>query len=241
MAHSNAVAFVNDRYCNAPRLSSDHRNGTGSAPHDFAGTSRQFGSLVLGTKINCERRSCTTARSRGNQENEIRLAKVGRAKRTNERMMYEGWLIALRGPFPNLSPENSNLTSPVDEGYNCIAWAAGDTGRWWWPDAQEQNYWPPNIPRIENLECFELAYQHLGYSSRTDSTLESGSEKIAIFANEQGKPTHASRQLPNGWWTSKLGPQIDIEHELTAVEGPTYGKVAIILARASKLQCIQSQ
>lgn len=60
--------------------------------------------------------------------------------------------------------------------------------------------------------------------------------KLAIFVNDQGTPTHAARQLPDGWWTSKLGRQIDIEHELSAIEGPAYGKVAILLARAAARQ-----
>ena len=33
-------------------------------------------------------------------------------------------------------------------------------------------------------------------------------------------PTHAARQLANGWWTSKLGPSFDIEHiDLNAIAG----------------------
>jgi hypothetical protein len=146
-------------------------------------------------------------------------------------MNNENWLIELHGPFPNLNSLNCRLTSPVDEGYNCVAWAAGDIDRWWWPDSQEQYYWPATIPRTENVDAFVQAYNLQGYLHVTDSSLEPGKEKIAIFANKLGKPTHAARQLPNGRWTSKLGPQIDIEHELSAVEGPEYGNVAIVLAR----------
>ncbi len=148
-------------------------------------------------------------------------------------MTYEGWLNALQEPFPNLSSENSRLTSPVDEGYNCIAWAAGDIERWWWPDPLEQKYWPATVPRAESVNAFVQAYKLLGYLYMTDSSLEPGKEKIAIFATDAGKPTHAARQLPGGQWTSKLGQIIDIEHELSAVEGPEYGKVSVILARNS--------
>ena len=42
-----------------------------------------------------------------------------------------------------------------------------------------------------------------------------------------------ARQLPDGQWTSKLGQIIDIEHKLSAVEGPNYGKVSAIVARIS--------
>lgn len=146
-------------------------------------------------------------------------------------MTYEEWLTALRQPFPLLNATNSRPTSDEDEGYNCIAWAAGDHGRWWWPDVQEQSYWPPAVPRTETVEAFTMAFALLGYSERTDASVEPGKKKIAIFVSTQGLPTHAARQLPNGWWTSKLGRKIDIEHELSALEGPKYGRVAIVLAR----------
>jgi len=62
-------------------------------------------------------------------------------------------------------------------------------------------------------------------------SIEDGWEKIAIFADEQGEPLHAARQLPSGRWTSKLGADVDIEHDLAALEGDLYGKVACFLKR----------
>jgi hypothetical protein len=62
-------------------------------------------------------------------------------------------------------------------------------------------------------------------------------EKIALYADKNGLPSHAARQLPSGTWTSKLGPMEDIEHlMLEALEdaaGTTsaYGKVALIVRR----------
>jgi hypothetical protein len=146
-------------------------------------------------------------------------------------MTYEQWLTLMRVPFPKLNAANSRPTSPVDEGYNCIAWAAEDSERWWWPDPQEQNYWPPSAPRVEAVPAFVEAYASLGYVHTTDGSLESGKQKIAIFVDAQGKPRHAARQLKDGWWTSKLGQEIDIEHELSAIEGPEYGTVAVVVAR----------
>ncbi len=53
---------------------------------------------------------------------------------------------------------------------------------------------------------------------------------MAIY--EQGGETqHMARQLPSGHWTSKLGDLDDIEHDLSALEGIEYGRVAMILAR----------
>ncbi|HMD98104.1 MAG TPA: hypothetical protein VKM93_12350 [Terriglobia bacterium] len=40
----------------------------------------------------------------------------------------------LPGDFPNLNAGNHEITSAASRLYNCIAWAAGDTQRWWWPD-----------------------------------------------------------------------------------------------------------
>ncbi len=61
--------------------------------------------------------------------------------------------------------------------------------------------------------------------------MESGREKVAIYVGPSGTPTRASRQLKNGWWASKLGQNIDIEHTFEALDGPEYGQVACVLAR----------
>lgn len=149
-------------------------------------------------------------------------------------MTFQALVRAMQGPFPNLTEANSRPTSPYDEGYNCIAWAAEDTAYWWWPDSMGQHYWPPDVPREETIEAFAQAYGLQGYLQRSDSTVEPGKQKVAIYADRDGKPTHAARQLPDGWWASKLGPQIDIEHEFSALDGPAYGTVAVILARLAK-------
>lgn len=35
--------------------------------------------------------------------------------------------------FPGLQGTSFEITSPRDRRYNCVAWAANDTRRWWWP------------------------------------------------------------------------------------------------------------
>lgn len=149
-------------------------------------------------------------------------------------MTFQDLVRALQVPFPRLTEANSRPTSPYDEGYNCIAWAAEDTDRWWWPDAQGQFYWPPDIERSETIDAFVRAYGLMGYVHRTNASIESSTQKVAIYTDAQGTPTHAARQLPDGWWASKLGPQIDIEHDLTALDGPAYGTIAVILARPAR-------
>jgi len=132
--------------------------------------------------------------------------------------------------FPNLVKTGYKITSPQDPTYNCIAWAATETDRWWWPNPLY--YWPSGIPREESLEAFVQAYATMGFSVCKDGALESGFEKIAIYVDPNGTPTHAARQLPTGKWTSKLGKFEDIEHpETSGLHGSVYGSVAIFIKR----------
>ena len=49
--------------------------------------------------------------------------------------------------FPRLAQEGYLITSQPDQNYNCIAYAAGDTGSWWshlpgyrWPQANRTDH-----------------------------------------------------------------------------------------------------
>ena len=137
----------------------------------------------------------------------------------------------IEGTFPAPRSTMWAITSPEDIGYNCVAWAAGETAAWWWPDAHEQYFWPPDVPRQVTLEAFVEAYRHMGYIRCGSAELEPGFDKIAVFIDATSRPTHAARQLPTGTWTSKLGRSEDIEHELSALEGTQYGSVAVIMTR----------
>jgi hypothetical protein len=137
----------------------------------------------------------------------------------------------LEGDFPHLARSPYTVTSPSTPEYNCIAWAAGETERWWWPVAGFFAYWPPTIPLQETLDAFIKAFSTLGFIPCEDPHIEHGHEKIALYVDENGKPTHAARQLPNGRWTSKLGQSQDIEHELEGITGSVYGSVAQVLKR----------
>jgi hypothetical protein len=138
--------------------------------------------------------------------------------------------VSLEDVFPNLRTTGYAIKSPQDSTCNCIAWAANETDRWWWPNPFY--YWPNGVPRMETLEAFALAYATLGFTPCEDATLELGYEKIVIYVNSEGVPTHAARQLPNGRWTSKLGKYEDIEHvETSGLDSPVYGSVAIVLKR----------
>ena len=133
--------------------------------------------------------------------------------------------------FPDLGHTAYRRASPATAEYNCIAWAAHDQGQWWWPDVMGQGYWPPGAAREETLQAFEEAYGTLGFTRCESQDFESGFEKVAVYA-KKSVPTHAARQLPDGRWTSKLGPLEDIDHDvLDAVEGDLYGEVALLLKR----------
>jgi len=137
--------------------------------------------------------------------------------------------------LPGLTDQNCKITSPPSRRYNCIAWAAGNNTRKWWPDPMGIGYWPPNVVRSETTKAFLDTYKRLGYTLCFDHALESGIEKVALYAKGPAGseiPTHAALQLETGEWTSKLGDFEDIIHSSAhEVEGPVYGRVICYLAR----------
>lgn len=135
--------------------------------------------------------------------------------------------MSLEHSFPNLEAHGYRVTSPDSLAYNCIAWAGGDDTQWWWPD--DDAYWP-NEDRAVVVEVFVTAFATLGYAPAENDTLEAGYDRVALYAKDR-RVTHAARQLPNGRWTSKLGYDVDIEHNLEGLEGPLYGRVVQILKR----------
>jgi hypothetical protein len=87
------------------------------------------------------------------------------------------------------------------------------------------------VRRAATVEAFEEAFASLGYTPCEAEDLEAAYEKVALYATAEGGPTHMARQLPGGGWTSKLGEQVDIEHELHALAGDLYGAVVRLLRR----------
>lgn len=136
--------------------------------------------------------------------------------------------------FPQLT--SYNIKSPIDDNYNCIAFAADDNTKWWWP--KDPYYWPTDIPEKEDLDSFIACYKLLGYKKcGLNSKFEKGYEKVAIFIDTNGTPTHVAKQDSDdkGLWKSKLGRYVDIEHSLEGISGTShqysYGNVAVILKR----------
>jgi hypothetical protein len=134
--------------------------------------------------------------------------------------------------FPGLRTNAYRILAPPDPVYNCIAWAAGVTDRWWWPAGDPQQvFWPAGVPRQEAIEAVQAAFASLGYTVCDQADPEPGYEKVALFATAASLPTHAARQLESGPWTSKLGQLECIEHALRALEGTEYGSVVLVMKR----------
>lgn len=130
--------------------------------------------------------------------------------------------------FPKLLAAGYEKTSdetglpPEPGAYNCIAWAAGDIHRSWWP--HKDYWWPWWGDREETISSFAKVFRWLGYRVCEGSRAEFGFEKVALYAIG-GEPKHMARQLSDGTWTSKCGGLEDITHfTLDALEsyGPRY-------------------
>jgi hypothetical protein len=133
--------------------------------------------------------------------------------------------------FPRLRHEPFQVKSPRTIKYNCIGYAADDEDHVWWPGGK---YWPGGVQRDDSVPAFVAAFATRGYECCDSDAIEPGFEKVVLYVDEQyGRVTHAARQLTDGRWTSKLGPQWDINHLLEGVCGPhpAYGRVAQILRR----------
>jgi hypothetical protein len=122
-----------------------------------------------------------------------------------------------------------SITSEPTDRYNCIAWAAGDDRKWWWPNGSR--YWP-NLRKGEERDPtqqeFVFTFRALGFRPTTSRAVEAGRIKVAFY-ERNGAIQHAARQLPNGVWTSKCGPNVDIEHDLEQLEGTCYGRVSVVM------------
>lgn len=135
--------------------------------------------------------------------------------------------LALIQKFPRLSGSSFALTSKQTPTYNCIAWAASKDHRIWWPNL---GYWPIGCPKSDALSAFQKAFRAVGYESSSNGDLENGRIKVAFYGNNEGV-LHAARQLPSGKWTSKLGPFVDMSHDLEALQGEEYGSLLGFMSR----------
>ena len=138
--------------------------------------------------------------------------------------------------IPALAGSGYEVTSPPDQSYNCIGWAAGDDTKWWEPVVGPDGailggyYWPEGVPRAITREALMHAFRRQGYRECDSSDLIPGFEKVALYADGNGW-THAARQLSDGRWASKLGTLDDIAHDTPDAVTPTYGAVFAYMQR----------
>jgi len=140
----------------------------------------------------------------------------------------------LEALFPGLTSTSYQVTSPDDPAYNCIAWALGDVTHFWYDAPVRGYYWPPGVKSADTISGWMEVFSVHGYQLSGDGSLEPEYEKVAIYVDADGAPSHVSRQKASGIWTSKLGKGEDIDHaDLVALEGKEYGKVACIMKRSA--------
>jgi hypothetical protein len=136
--------------------------------------------------------------------------------------------------FPNLANEMYCAESEQTDEYNCIAWAADDCDNWWEPTSDPlDGHWP--IPwRAYHKDCYIEAFRVSGNYEicAVDFALESSYEKVALYIDVNGRPTHMARQLSSGIWTSKLGKSWDILHQTPqGLENSRYGNAVVVMRR----------
>ena len=144
--------------------------------------------------------------------------------------------------LPGLESSSYEVTSDATDHYNCVAWAMGEDDRWWSHESDEDYYWPDQAERGDGAPAYQAMFRLYGFEGCADGGSESGFEKIAIFADE-GRFTHVARQLPSGRWTSKLGENCDIEHEIDSLTHPrssfpqySYGEVVAFMRRPRRAE-----
>lgn len=145
--------------------------------------------------------------------------------------------IAEESDYPNLAATGYKKTSERSHRYNCVSWAAEDTEQWWEAQLKEPGvYWPKGVKEGIRVGNYVQLFQFLGYvpCGNENTRLESGFEKVAIYG-DGGVFQHVARQLSDGEWTSKLGPDEDIKHKsLEAFNGAGWGKVVKVMKRKIK-------
>ena len=137
--------------------------------------------------------------------------------------------------FPQLESEGYEVTSEPDYEYNCVAYAAGETDRWWSHLEENGYYWPDYASRTGFIQSLVEVFTGLGYEPCSDANAESGFRKVALYS-KQGDWTHVAVQLPDGHWHSKLGLGEDIRHRMPeSLTGESYGEVHCIMRRPHAL------
>ena len=115
--------------------------------------------------------------------------------------------------------------------YNCISYSIGRKDVFTWPGRSVNDdvisYWVGND--VVTFESFDYFYNQHGYElcGNIDIRYDPNYTKVALFI-KNGIPTHASIQIDENWWESKIGVLGIIKHDLFEIEGGNYGQVEYI-------------
>jgi len=132
--------------------------------------------------------------------------------------------------IPEIAHTEYRVTSEETTAYNCIAWALEIPDQW--IDPTPDYIWHEEVERGYTVAVFMELFTRWGrYESCDNGSLEEGYQKIAIYHDGFNQFHHVARQLASGKWTSKLGSNEDIEHELSGLEGKFYGYAKIFMKR----------
>ena len=146
-------------------------------------------------------------------------------------MALRSWTDLLTNAFPNLANEAFEIVDQPSEQYNCIAYAAGDTGQWWWPDGI--NYWPPWATPTTKTGSLQEVFAGQGYERCDDTNVEADYHKVALY-EAHGDMRHAAAQMPTGRWRSKMGKGPVIEHRSPeSLSGGIYGEATVFMRRSA--------
>src|ERR1051325_11173999 len=98
----------------------------------------------------------------------------------------------LESYFPKLSSGGYSIESPEDRKYNCVAFAIGNpTRNWqWMPQPTGGYYWPPDIEGDATIEAWTRVFRIHGDRQCENGDFETGVEKVALYIDEEGIPTH---------------------------------------------------
>ena len=133
--------------------------------------------------------------------------------------------------MPLLAAEGYQITSEPTNEYNCVAYAVGETDRWW-SHSEADYYWPEHASRTPSIQSLIEVFAGLGYELCEDAGNEAGFNKVALYANGEGDWTHAAVQLNDGRWSSKLGPDEDISDRTPqSLDSDFYGVVNCYMRR----------
>jgi hypothetical protein len=155
--------------------------------------------------------------------------KAGLYARDYQELQNPSW----KNNFPNLSRYEILAPSTGRENtkgaYNCIAHTLRVYTRWEWPG--------------KRVADFDKLYASHGYRRirKLDYRFNPRLDKVVLYAkrdkNGQLECTHASRQLTDGTWTSKLGAGPLVRHATPeSVGGPSYGHPIAVYVKIRKTQ-----